>query len=167
VTGEWEELRSEVVQAHLVTGSDGRPFAAFYTSHFSSFAVAAGDPAPAGGGGGGGSCFIATAAYGSSLEREVVVLKQFRDRFLMPSLPGRLLVRAYYATSPPLARMIAGSDGLRRSVRVALSPLVGLVRPLNALPRHWLLGQVAWIPLLLLAALAVRRLRRARRRHAG
>gem|GEM_PF-1190774 len=41
------------------------------------------------GGGGGGGCFIATAAFGSSLEPHVIILKEFRDKFLMVSGWGR------------------------------------------------------------------------------
>ncbi len=39
--------------------------------------------ASSGGGDSGGSCFIATAAYGSAMEPQVKLLRQFRERFML------------------------------------------------------------------------------------
>jgi hypothetical protein len=86
-----------------------------------------GTPA-AGGGGGGGGCFIATAAFGSPMAAEVKILREFRDRTLLTSEPGRLLVAAYYQVSPPLARLIAAHDGLRAATRATLRPVVWWAR---------------------------------------
>jgi subtilisin family serine protease len=84
-------------------------------------------PVAAGGGGGGGHCFIATAAYGSYLDPHVKVLRLFRDKVLLPSDFGKMLVDRYYAWSPPLADIIAGSPFLRLITRLALTPVVLLL----------------------------------------
>ena len=76
------------------------------------------------GGGGGSSCFIATAAFGSPLEPQVQVLREFRDVYLLTNKPGRWFVAQYYQLSPPIADFIRGHDHLRAIVRVGLTPLV-------------------------------------------
>ncbi|MCI0369803.1 MAG: VCBS repeat-containing protein, partial [candidate division NC10 bacterium] len=89
-----------------------------------------GPEGPASGGGGGAGagagCFIATAAYGSAMEPQVVLLRAFRDEFLMTNHAGRVFVQWYYRASPPLAARIGQSPSLRGLVRVILWPLVGL-----------------------------------------
>ena len=73
---------------------------------------------------GGGDCFIATAAYGSYMEPEVRVLRQFRDEVLLTHSPGRRIVNWYYRSSPRYAAFIAGDETARWIARVLLAPLV-------------------------------------------
>ncbi len=77
-----------------------------------------------GGDGGGGGCFIATAAFGSPVEKHVQVLKDFRDIFLLKSNMRRAFVTEYYKYFPPVADVIAENSNLRASVRVGLIPLI-------------------------------------------
>ncbi|MBI5115581.1 S8 family serine peptidase [Candidatus Poribacteria bacterium] len=93
-------------------------------------AVTVAAPAAAGGGGGGGgsSCFIATAAYGSENARDVVVLRQFRDRYLITNAPGAAFTNLYYKLSPPVASLIANRPALKKTVRIGLTPAVGFAQ---------------------------------------
>ena len=75
------------------------------------------------------ACFIATAAYGSSLAWEVDLLRQFRDRSLITNPAGRALVAAYYKLSPPLAAVISKHRLLRVAVRGCfVGPVVALLK---------------------------------------
>ncbi len=73
-------------------------------------------------------CFIATAAFGSPLSRELQALRDFRDRILIRRPVGRLIVRMYYTASPPVARMVARSEELRQLVRSLVTFFVGVLR---------------------------------------
>lgn len=76
-------------------------------------------------------CFIATAAYGSPMMRQVGVLRAFRDRHLLTTPIGQALTASYYALSPPLAQAIAGQELVRGLVRRALAPVVSLARAIG------------------------------------
>ena len=89
------------------------------------FSKQASPPPPSGGGSAGSSnCFIATAAYGSFLEPQVMILRRFRDRHLLTNAAGRYFVDFYYHHSPPIADYIRERDSLRAIVRALLAILV-------------------------------------------
>jgi subtilisin family serine protease len=77
-----------------------------------------------GGGGGGGGCFIATAAFGSSMEPRVKILREFRDNILLTNPAGKAFVALYNRYSPAAAAFISRHDMLRTLVRLGLIPIV-------------------------------------------
>lgn len=70
------------------------------------------------------NCFIATAAYGSSLAPHVQTLKSFRNQYLNTNVLGRAFVKLYYKLSPPMAKWISMSESRRTAARWALTPVV-------------------------------------------
>jgi len=92
------------------------------------------EPGDGDGGDGGGSsssggagslgCFVATASYGTPMMKEVIVLSQFRDEYLLTNPLGRFFVSAYYQTSPPIASFISKHPRIKNLVRWSLKPLV-------------------------------------------
>ena len=99
-------------------------------THFSIFGlgfvneVIGGSVLAAVAGSGGGGCFIATAAYGSSEDTNVMILRQFRDKELLTNRLGKRFVELYYRYSPSIANYIAKRDTLRLLVRWSLRPAV-------------------------------------------
>lgn len=76
-----------------------------------------------------GMCFVATAAYGSPLAPEVILLSRFRDDVLLNSMLGSAFVFCYYRVSPPLASLITRFDCLRAVTRyLLLTPILRLLK---------------------------------------
>jgi hypothetical protein len=76
-------------------------------------------------------CFIATAAYGSPLAREVVLLQDFRDHCLTRHALGEQFIRAYYRVSPALARQISKNNLLKLLTRFLLTPVIFLIKKIS------------------------------------
>jgi hypothetical protein len=88
----------------------------------------------------GGDCFIATAAYGSELEPEVQVLREFRDDVLRQTRSGADFFEEYwshyYQLSPVIVEMMHENPEVREMVRWSLvAPIVGFLRMAKAFPR--------------------------------
>ena len=109
-------------------------------------ALAAGSSSSSGGGtGAGGGCFIATAAYGSYMAPEVMALREFRDHHLLTNIPGRVFVKLYYRTSPPVAHFIHDHETLRTISRWALTPVIYGVNYPGALLSILLLSMLGFL----------------------
>lgn len=85
-------------------------------------------------GGGSSRCFIATAAFGSPLAPEVMVLRNFREKYLQTNAPGRAFVAFYYSHSPAIARWISGREWARLLIRLILMPVAGVALILLKIP---------------------------------
>lgn len=77
-------------------------------------------------------CFIATAAYGSPYQPEVLQLQMFRDQSLRRTAFGRCVIKVYEALSPPLAAWIS-----RRAWAQLLTRQL-LIRPAAFCARCWM-----------------------------
>ncbi len=79
-----------------------------------------------------GGCFIATAVYGTPYSNEVLVLKEFRDNWLLNYSLGRVFVRFYYKVSPPFANQIAKQKYLKEITKtILIIPLITLANYLK------------------------------------
>ena len=73
----------------------------------------------------GKQCFVTTAAYGDADHPVVEMLRQFRDRVLLPTDPGKAFVRFYYEVGPSLAAAIEDKPIACLFVRLLLTPVAG------------------------------------------
>ena len=67
-------------------------------------------------------CFVATAAFGSSMEPHVQRFRDFRDRVLLQSRFGRVMVAYYYKHGPAWAEWIEKSEWRKTATRALLWP---------------------------------------------
>jgi alpha-tubulin suppressor-like RCC1 family protein len=82
----------------------------------------------------GGGCFIATAAYGTDTATEIDILREFRNKILLPNSLGAKFVSLYYKVSPPIANFISQYEVLRTAVRVGfVDPIVKVLTWTHAL----------------------------------
>jgi hypothetical protein len=128
-TLQWEPLYDSVVypDENFLSGK---------TNHLTIFGIGPVVAAVAAGGGAASMgtqrnvsyCFIATAAYGTPMAKEVMALREFRDRFLIRDNIGRKFVWYYYRYSPPIARFISDKPKLKALVRFLLKPIVKIAK---------------------------------------
>jgi len=93
-----------------------------------------------------GGCFIATAAYGSSLAPDVQFLRDLRDKVLRQTKWGRQFFndywRYYYEISPPIAHKMELDDTLRKLLQWSIvTPFVNYLKLVVKRPQ-WNLGNM-------------------------
>ncbi len=71
-----------------------------------------------------GKCYVATATYQDSLHPNVILLRDFRDRFLRKSILGRLFISFYYALGPYFAYLPEHSLIIRRLSKCFIDKIV-------------------------------------------
>ncbi len=76
-------------------------------------------------------CFVATAAYGTTMANDVEMLRRFRDALMKRTIFGELAIETYYTFGPALAGVVGESELLRAFARELLAPLVAWVRGLR------------------------------------
>ncbi len=81
-------------------------------------------------GGSDSGCYIATMAYGSYDAPQVLILRQFRDRFLQKFGAGRSFISWYYANSPSFVAKHRSKKWLHTTLRLLLSGFVVLLKPI-------------------------------------
>jgi len=126
----WEEVTQVTVYAD-------ENYVELETEHFSFFGLGWEDLTGGGDDDSGGGdddddslCFIVTASAGRD-SREVKVLSEFRDKYLLTNRPGRKLVDFYYRISPPIAGYIEDKPAVKKAVRTMLAPVVWAADKLN------------------------------------
>ncbi|MGB9700955.1 MAG: CFI-box-CTERM domain-containing protein, partial [Thermodesulfobacteriota bacterium] len=97
----------------------------------------------------GGGCFIATAVYGSPIAKEITILREFRDRFLLNNDLGRKIIDLYYRYSPSLARFISQNEKLRSTARLLMYPLIGISYGLIRYPLSMFISMIIFCGFLL------------------
>ncbi len=96
-------------------------------------------------------CFIATAAYGSALHKNLRPLRWFRDQVLRKTAPGQAFVRAYYEHGPKAAAVIAAHPALAMITRGLLWLPVMILSAWMAIAEH----SPQWTVLMLAGACVV------------
>jgi hypothetical protein len=71
-------------------------------------------------------CCTATAALGTPMAREIGILREFRDEYLLTNQMGTSLADLYYTVSPPIAEFITEHPSLKPLVRAGLAPAVAM-----------------------------------------
>jgi len=74
----------------------------------------------------GSGCCVATASCGNPTAKEIQILREFRDEYMLTSPVGKALVEFYYTVSPPMAEFVTEHPSLKPVVRAGLMPAVAM-----------------------------------------
>ena len=73
-------------------------------------------------------CFVATAAFGTPLQTEIQILREWRDSELSFSLAGRQFIDIYYKVGPHLARLVEKNKFIARISRSIIRQAIKYIR---------------------------------------
>ena len=76
-------------------------------------------------------CFIASAAFGTSLYPRLNILRNWRDETLNKSKFLRQSIKFYYSLSPPFAQIVTRSRVLRKITQRILGPIISTLYRLH------------------------------------
>ena len=73
-------------------------------------------------------CWVTLAVGGSPMEKDLSLLRRFRDKVLMKTGLGRTLVKVYYKTAHPVSTFLAEHEHLRKKIRMLITALVYVMK---------------------------------------
>ena len=76
-------------------------------------------------------CAGTWAARGTSLYPRLSIIREFRDKYLLRSEPGRVFVKLYYQWSSYWSKLIQRDEKLMNLTRIGLVPLIAFCQLMN------------------------------------
>jgi hypothetical protein len=73
-------------------------------------------------------CFVATYAYGSYENKEVLFLREFRDKYLKSFYLGKIFIKVYYLSSPLLVKFFKQIKFPPFIIRKLLNPIIIILK---------------------------------------
>lgn len=73
-------------------------------------------------------CFVATAAFGTPLQHEIQVLRDYRDNTLRYTDAGRKFIATYYKVGPSIANFIRKYPAFQAPVRGAVKMIIRFMK---------------------------------------
>lgn len=71
-----------------------------------------------------GYCYVATATYKNENHHNIVILRDYRDRYLRTSIEGRAFIKVYYAVGKYLAVFPENFECIRRISKYFIDKIV-------------------------------------------
>jgi hypothetical protein len=75
-----------------------------------------------------GGCYIATMAYGDYNHPQVLILRSFRDNYLVKYLLGRQFIKFYYRYSPSWVEFLGHSPKINKAIRNLLDKIITIIK---------------------------------------
>lgn len=73
-------------------------------------------------------CFVATAAFGTPLQHEIQVLRDWRDNTLRYTSTGRKFIATYYKFGPIVANFIRSYPAFKAPVRGVVKAIIRFMK---------------------------------------